>query len=172
MRAFTSVAPIYGCGERSLWASHKTASTSRHSALQRGPSLLYSPDLNPIELAFSKLKRLLRDAATRPVEALWTTIGQLLDLLAHANAPTAYSTANLHGQSASARVPVTTFSIPALHHGRSIPDHGRRRFWGWNRPDRNQRDGAASSVRHDFRQHDRSSVMICLISPNFVDFQS
>jgi transposase len=39
----------------------------------------YSPDLNPIELAFSKLKRLLRDAAERTVEALWQTIGRLLD---------------------------------------------------------------------------------------------
>ena len=39
----------------------------------------YSPDLNPIELAFSKLKRLLREAATRSVEELWTTIGKLLD---------------------------------------------------------------------------------------------
>ena len=37
-----------------------------------------SPDLNPIELAFSKLKRLLREEATRSVEALWTTIKQLL----------------------------------------------------------------------------------------------
>jgi hypothetical protein len=39
----------------------------------------YSPDLNPIELVFSKLKRLLRDAAERTVEALWQTIGRLLD---------------------------------------------------------------------------------------------
>ncbi len=38
----------------------------------------YSPDLNPIELAFSKLKGLLRDAAERTVEALWQTIGRLL----------------------------------------------------------------------------------------------
>jgi len=37
-----------------------------------------SPDLNPIELAFSKLKRLLRDAGERTMEALWTTIGRLL----------------------------------------------------------------------------------------------
>ena len=36
------------------------------------------PDLNPIELAFSKLKRLLRDAAERTIEALWRTIGRLL----------------------------------------------------------------------------------------------
>jgi transposase len=39
----------------------------------------YSPDLNPIENAFSKLKRLLRSAAERTVEALWNRIGQLLD---------------------------------------------------------------------------------------------
>jgi transposase len=39
----------------------------------------YSPDLNPIELAFSKLKRLLRSAAARTVGALWDTIGSLLD---------------------------------------------------------------------------------------------
>jgi transposase len=31
----------------------------------------YSPDLNPIELMFSKLKTLLRKAAERPVDALW-----------------------------------------------------------------------------------------------------
>ena len=39
----------------------------------------YSPDLNPIENAFSKLKRLLRSAAERTVETLWNRIGQLLD---------------------------------------------------------------------------------------------
>ena len=39
----------------------------------------YSPDLNPIERAFSKRKRLLRKAAARTVEALWDTIGRLLD---------------------------------------------------------------------------------------------
>jgi transposase len=39
----------------------------------------YSPDLNPIELAFSKLKRLLRDAKERSVDELWQTIGRLLD---------------------------------------------------------------------------------------------
>ncbi len=39
----------------------------------------YSPDLNPIEQAFAKLKALLRGATARTKEALWTTIGQLLD---------------------------------------------------------------------------------------------
>ncbi len=39
----------------------------------------YSPDFNPIENAFAKLKALLRKAAERTLEGLWTTIGQLLD---------------------------------------------------------------------------------------------
>ena len=39
----------------------------------------YSPDLNPIEHAFAKLKALLRTAAARSVEGLWRTIGNLLD---------------------------------------------------------------------------------------------
>ena len=38
----------------------------------------YSPDLNPIEQAFSKLKAHLRKAAARTVEALWATIASLL----------------------------------------------------------------------------------------------
>ena len=40
----------------------------------------YSPDFNPIENAFAKLKALLRKAAARTVEALWTAIGRLVDL--------------------------------------------------------------------------------------------
>jgi transposase len=39
----------------------------------------YSPDLNPIEQVFAKLKALLRKAAARTKEALWTAIGELLD---------------------------------------------------------------------------------------------
>ncbi len=39
----------------------------------------YSPDLNPIEQLVAKLKALLRKAAARTREALWTTIGELLD---------------------------------------------------------------------------------------------
>jgi transposase len=39
----------------------------------------YSPDLNPIENAFSKLKRLVRSAAERTVEGLWAAIGRLID---------------------------------------------------------------------------------------------
>jgi transposase len=38
----------------------------------------YSPDLNPIEQVFAKLKHLLRKAAARTVEAVCAAIGQLL----------------------------------------------------------------------------------------------
>lgn len=40
----------------------------------------YSPDLNPIEQVFSKLKHLLRKAKERTVEATWLRIGSLLEL--------------------------------------------------------------------------------------------
>jgi transposase len=38
----------------------------------------YSPDLNPIEQVFAKLKALVRKAAERSVDALWNRIGDLL----------------------------------------------------------------------------------------------
>jgi len=42
----------------------------------------YSPDLNPIEQAFAKLKTLLRQAQQRTVEGLWTFLGRSLDAFA------------------------------------------------------------------------------------------
>jgi len=39
----------------------------------------YSPDLNPIEMMFAKLKALLRKAAERSIEGLWSKIGKLID---------------------------------------------------------------------------------------------
>lgn len=39
----------------------------------------YSPDLNPIEQAFAKLKTLLRKADERSTDAVWKRIGSLLD---------------------------------------------------------------------------------------------
>jgi transposase len=39
----------------------------------------YSPDFNPIENAFSKLKALLRKAAERTIGGLWDAIGRILD---------------------------------------------------------------------------------------------
>ncbi|SSX47356.1 unnamed protein product [Ciceribacter sp. T2.26MG-112.2] len=40
----------------------------------------YSPDFNPIEKAFAKLKAVLRAKAERTVEGLWNTIGQIVTL--------------------------------------------------------------------------------------------
>ena len=40
----------------------------------------YSPDLNPIEQVFAKLKTLLRKAEERTPTATWQRIGKLLDL--------------------------------------------------------------------------------------------
>jgi transposase len=51
--------------------------------MRPGATLLYlppySPDFNPIEKFFSKLKALLRRAARRSIDALWKEIGDLLD---------------------------------------------------------------------------------------------
>jgi transposase len=61
---------------------HKAAGV-REAIEAAGAKLLYlppySPDLNPIELLFAKLKALLRKYAERAVEALWKRIGKLLD---------------------------------------------------------------------------------------------
>jgi transposase len=38
----------------------------------------YSPDLNPIEQVFAKLKNLLRKVEARTVDALWKTVGRLI----------------------------------------------------------------------------------------------
>ena len=62
--------------------SHKGAAV-RQAIRAAGARLLflppYSPDLNPIEQVFAKLKLLLRKAAERSVEATWQRIGALLD---------------------------------------------------------------------------------------------
>ena len=39
----------------------------------------YSPDMNPIENAFAKLKAMLRKAAARTIESLWAAIGRIAD---------------------------------------------------------------------------------------------
>lgn len=63
-------------------ASHKVAGV-REAIEAVGAKLLYlppySPDLNPIELAFAKFKTALRKAAERTVEDLWRRIGIIID---------------------------------------------------------------------------------------------
>jgi transposase len=62
--------------------SHKSQAV-RQAIRRTGAKLFflpaYSPDLNPIEQVFAKLKALLRKAAQRTIEATWRRIGQLLD---------------------------------------------------------------------------------------------
>jgi transposase len=55
----------------------------------------YSPDLNPIEQVFAKLKHLLRKAQARSVEAICTAIGELLGCYTQANAPTTSKTPDM-----------------------------------------------------------------------------
>lgn len=61
-------------------ASHKVDGV-RQAIKTAGASILYlpaySPDLNPIEQVFSKIKSLLRKAAERSLDALWKTIGHI-----------------------------------------------------------------------------------------------
>jgi transposase len=63
-------------------AAHKVDGV-RQAIAAAGASILYlppySPDLNPIEQLFAKLKALLRKAAVRTKDDLWSTIGRLLD---------------------------------------------------------------------------------------------
>jgi transposase len=64
-------------------SSHKGPAV-RQAIEAAGAQLLYlppySPDFNPIENAFAKLKALLRKAAEPTVYGLWDTIGHLIDL--------------------------------------------------------------------------------------------
>ena len=65
-------------------SSHKGPDV-RRAIEAAGATLLflppYSPDFNPIENAFAKLKALLRKAAERTVEGLWTATGRLIDTI-------------------------------------------------------------------------------------------
>ena len=63
--------------------AHKSPIAEK-AILDRGAQVLflppYSPDLNPIEMAFSKLKAHLRARAVRTIDELWKAIGQICDL--------------------------------------------------------------------------------------------
>ena len=68
-----------------------------HSVCRREASLPppYSPDLNPIEQAFAKLKTLLRNDAERTAEATWQRMGALLNASHHRSAPTTSETQDM-----------------------------------------------------------------------------
>lgn len=82
----TQLAPVLQSGDVVILdnlASHKSA---KAEALlkQRGAWFLflppYSPDLNPIEMAFAKLKAHLRRIGARTIDALWKAIGDICAL--------------------------------------------------------------------------------------------
>lgn len=70
-------------------SAHKVAGV-RHAIEGTGASVVYlppySPDFNPIELAFSKLKQLMRSAAHRTVAGLWGHTQSLLDQITSSDA--------------------------------------------------------------------------------------
>ena len=51
----------------------------------------YSPDFNPIEQAFAKLKAHLRKAAERSIPGLWDRIGAILDTFSAAECQNFFS---------------------------------------------------------------------------------
>ena len=81
------LAPALGPGDVVVLdnlAAHKVDGV-RQALAAAGASLLYlppySPDLNPIEQLFAKLKALLRKAAARTKDELWSTIGRALAIV-------------------------------------------------------------------------------------------
>jgi transposase len=82
----TQLAPTLGPGDVVVLdnlPAHKSAAAEQ-AVRAMGAWLLflppYSPDLNPIEMAFAKLKALLRARAVRTIDALWRAIGEICDL--------------------------------------------------------------------------------------------
>jgi transposase len=80
-------------------SSHKVkgvqqAIEARGATLRLLPS--YSPDLNPIEQLFAKLKALLKKAAHRTMDALWQEIGKLLATVSPAECANYFKAAGYH----------------------------------------------------------------------------
>lgn len=71
---------------------------SRSATLSKAQARLfflppYSPDFNPIEMAFSKIKALLKEAAARTVEGLWAAIASAIDAVTPSEARNYYTAA-------------------------------------------------------------------------------
>ena len=82
----TQLAPTLGAGDVVILdnlPSHKS-DKARAILKERGAWFLflppYSPDLNPIEMAFSKLKAHLRRIGARTIDDLWRAVGSICDL--------------------------------------------------------------------------------------------
>ena len=82
----TQLAPTLSKGDVVIMdnlAAHKSDAAAQAIA-DKGAWILflppYSPDLNPIEMAFSKLKAHLKKHAVRTIDQLWRKIGDICDL--------------------------------------------------------------------------------------------
>ena len=82
----TQLAPLLKSGDVVVWDNlnvHKSPRAAE-AIRARGAWMLFlprdSPDLNPIEKAFSKLKALLRKAKARNYDSLWKAVGHVCDL--------------------------------------------------------------------------------------------
>ena len=82
----TKLAPVVSPGDVVILDNlnvHKSPRAAKALAT-RGAWFLflpkYSPDLNPIEMAFAKLKQLLRKAKARTYDALWQAVGDICAL--------------------------------------------------------------------------------------------
>ena len=86
----TQLAPTLSKGDVVILdnlAAHKSIAAEK-AIRAKGAWLLflppYSPDLNPIEMAFAKLKQHLRAKAIRTIDALWQAIGDICNLFSPA----------------------------------------------------------------------------------------
>jgi transposase len=73
----------------------------------------YGPDLNPIEMAFAKLKALLRARAVRTIDALWCAIGEICDLFSPQECQNYFHAAGYGNHGKMAAVKVAARALPA-----------------------------------------------------------
>jgi len=82
----TQLAPTLKEGDVVIWDNLNVHKSPRAAAAiaEKGAWVLflprYSPDNNPIEMAFSKLKTLLRKPKARTYDDLWKAVGKVCDL--------------------------------------------------------------------------------------------
>ena len=73
-----------------------------------------SPDLNPIEMAFAKLKALIRKAAARTCDQLWKAAGQVCDLCTDEECHTLFKAAGYETECAQYAIVLTRNSLERM----------------------------------------------------------
>lgn len=109
--------------------SHKVTGV-RQAIEAVGASLMfippYSPDLNPIEMAFAKLKALLRAKKLRTLEGLWNASGNLVDCFTPGSVPTSSDTPDISSHPENALETNDKVSRPAESHRQALAEPGVR----------------------------------------------